>query len=186
MSLPAGFSITSFGYDPYEDMLKHYHADTTSHTGRTLMDHLKGVRDLLKAWEMPEYVCVAGLFHSIYSTNIFTVQSASFEDREVIEVMIGKQAERLAYLFCVSERPDAFFEAMHTNRILNRHTGEVEVVKSFDVLDLVVLEVANHIEQDMGAHLVAKIWDKPALSTFMTKNAMNDMRRFMYKHGITR
>jgi hypothetical protein len=180
-----GIAVVPFGYDPYEDCLKQFHTDTTEHSGRTFLEHLKGTRDLLKEWDMPEHVQVAGLFHSIYGTNIFQVQSASFDDREFLKAMIGERAERLAYLFCVADRPTAFFEALNTNRIRNRHSQEVISVTSIEMLDLITIEAANHIEQNMGAHLIAKIWSTPSLNAFMSVKALNHCRRFMYEHGIT-
>lgn len=181
-----GIAVVPFGYDPYEDLLKQFHTDTTSHTGRTLFDHLKGTRDLLKKWEMPEHVQVAGLFHSIYGTNIFTVKSASFEDRDLLKALIGTKAEWLAYLFCVAQRPQAFFDAFEDNYIHHRETYYGHMVTSVEIHELIAIEVANHIEQDMGAELVAKVWDRGSFNTLLTGKAMDDMRRFMYKHGITR
>lgn len=180
-----GIAVVEHGYDPYEDLLKQFHADTTEHSGRTFLEHLKGTRRILKEWDMPEHVQIAGLFHSIYGTNIFTVQSAKFEDREYLKLMIGEAAEELAYLFCVADRPKSFFEALNTNWIRDRHTQEPIHVKATEVLDLICIEAANHIEQNMGAHLIAKIWKTPSLNAFMTTKAMNHMRRFMYEHGIT-
>jgi hypothetical protein len=182
-----GISIEPFGYDPYEDTLKQFHTDTTGHSGRTLIEHLKGTRKLLEDWGMPQHVCIAGLFHSIYGTNIFTTQSASFDDRDLLKGLIGEQAEWLAYLFCVTERPNAFFSFTHELGLLvNRHTQERLLVRNLDRLELIVIEAANHIEQDMGAELIAHIWERSQHNCLMTRKAMDDMRRFMYKHGITR
>ena len=39
------------------------------HTGSASFDeHLKGVQAVLRYWNAPEYLCSAGLFHSIYGT----------------------------------------------------------------------------------------------------------------------
>jgi hypothetical protein len=181
-----GIAVAPFGYDPHEDILKRYHADTTGHSGRTFLEHLKGTRRLLQEWEMPEYVCTAGLFHSIYGTNIFTVASAPLEDREVLQTLIGAKAEWLAYLFCVANRPNAFLSVGETGRLMNRHTYQEIPITNQERLELIAIEVANHIEQDMGAQLIAHIWDKPQHNVLLTKKAMDDMRRFMHRHGINR
>ena len=52
--------------------------------------------------------------------------------------------------------------------------------------DLIAIEVANHIEQNMGAELIATIWDRPKHTTLLTTKAMSAMRVFMFKHGIQR
>jgi hypothetical protein len=179
-------AVVAHDYDPYEDCLKQFHTDTTSHTGRTLFEHLKGTRDLLKKWGMPEHVQVAGLFHSIYGTNIFTTPSASFTDRDLLQALIGTKAEWLAYLFCVAKRPKAFFDAFEDNSIHNRFGFHSHMVTNVEIHELIAIEIANHMEQDMGAELVAKVWDRSMYNTLLTKTAMDDMRRFMYKHGITR
>lgn len=139
------------------DFLEAHHASTTGHSGRTFLRHLEGTERVLKDWEMPSHLQLAGLFHSIYGTNIFTVQSASFGEREEVSALIGPTAEWLAYLFCVTNRPDAFFGALHTHWVRNRFSQEAIHVPGTDLRDLMILEAANHIEQNMGHALVFKI-----------------------------
>lgn len=134
---------------PYIDLLRRFHADVTPHSGRTLIDHLSGTYRLLQDWGNPAEICLAGLFHSIYGTNIFTVRSASFSDRPTIRAAIGTPAERLAFLFCVSERPVAFLKAA-----AERHYVLTDIVHGGDLpieLDelkaLIEIEVANFLEQ---------------------------------------
>jgi hypothetical protein len=137
------------GAAPYLDLLRRYHADATPHSGRALIDHLAGVYRLLEAWNNAPEICRAGLFHSIYGTNIFTVRSASFDDRAHIRAVIGDVAERLAFLFCVSERPVAFLKAaLERNYILADvvHGGEVPVTEA-ELNALIEIEVANFLEQ---------------------------------------
>ena len=47
------------------DFLKSTQTDTKSHSGTTLIEHLKGVHDILKKGGAPQYLQDAGLFHSI-------------------------------------------------------------------------------------------------------------------------
>jgi hypothetical protein len=173
-----GISVAPFGYDPHEETLKHYHADTTGHSGRTFLEHLKGTRQILQDWGMPEHVCIAGLYHSIYGTNIFTVQSAPFEDREILELLIGKKAERLAYLFCVANRPEAFFTALTSNWIRNRHTQEMIRVEKNEEFELLAIEAANHIEQEMGHALVGKIVETLKFYPYLSIRAKQEMLDF--------
>ncbi len=133
---------------PHLDLLERYHTDVTPHSGRHLIDHLSGVYRLLAAWRNPPDVCVAGLFHSIYGTNIFDVQSAPFSDRVVIRDAIGEKAERLAFLFCVSERPVAFLQAAaERNYVLNDivHREPVTITAA-ELAALIEIEVANFVE----------------------------------------
>jgi hypothetical protein len=111
-------------------------ADDVGHSGRKLFDHLKGTYELLRSWEAPEHVCIAGLFHSIYGTNVFKHQCLlpTLQNRALLQELIGKDAEFLAYVFCTSDRPRAFLEM-----------GWDEA--SPELKDLLEIECANLLEQ---------------------------------------
>jgi hypothetical protein len=88
-----------------------------------------------------------GLFHSIYATQSYKTQSASFDDRERIRTAIGERAERLAFLFCVSRRGQ-FFEILG-DPVAKLHDGvhDVDIPVSHDELhDLIEIEIANYVE----------------------------------------
>src|SRR5262245_18723471 len=85
-------------------LLEHYGTATAPHIGGSLRDHLIGTFELLKSWGNDEAVCLAGLFHSIYGTEIYTRESAPLGERDAIRRAIGDRAEELAYLFCVCDR----------------------------------------------------------------------------------
>ena len=57
------------------DLLIDLNTDSLSHSHGTLIDHLQQTYELLKQWENPQYVCLAGLFHSIYGTQIYKKQT---------------------------------------------------------------------------------------------------------------
>jgi len=84
-------------------------AGKTRHSGSTLYAHLSGTHKLLEDWGNSEDVCTAGLFHSIYGTWRFKHQSWPLTDRATIKKLIGEDAEHLAYIFCTTDRPRAFF-----------------------------------------------------------------------------
>ena len=152
---------TPGGAAPFLDLLRRYHADVTPHSGRHLLDHLVGVFRLLASWGNSPEVCRAGLFHSIYGTNIFTVQSATFAERAAIRAIIGERAERLAFLFCISERPVAFLRAAAERRyVLDDivHHQPV-VVTPGEIAALLEIEVANFLEQPENADDVRLIHD---------------------------
>lgn len=137
------------GAAPFLGVLQRFHADETPHSGRTLIDHLLGTYRLLESWGALPAVCRAGLFHSIYGTNIFAFKSASFDDRPTIRDAIGDQAERLAFLFCVSERPVAFLKAvLERNYVLEDRVHGVRLaVTPSEIGALIEIEVANFLEQ---------------------------------------
>eukprot|EP00970_Alexandrium_tamarense_P009859 scaffold1967_cov199-Alexandrium_tamarense.AAC.41 len=58
------------------------------HTGSESFDeHLKGVQGILRGWGSPEYLCSAGLFHSIYGTEGFQGFSLPLSERDAISTV---------------------------------------------------------------------------------------------------
>ena len=85
------------------DFLKQLGSDEVKHENQSLLEHLIGVRDILKKWGAPEYVQDGGLFHSVYGTTYFKPQLTI--DRDAVRYLIGKKAEELAYWFCFLDSP---------------------------------------------------------------------------------
>jgi hypothetical protein len=133
-------------------------AHTSSHSGRTLMDHLVGTYSLLKSWQAPEKVCLAGLFHSIYGTNAFHRQSLSESERPKVQASIGMEAEELAWLFCNVERPKAFLEAIQSNQLISRYS-QLPLACNAEILShLLEIECANLIEQGGRSQALQSIY----------------------------
>src|SRR5713226_8702671 len=132
----------------YLDLLRELSTDESSHSGRTLFEHLKGTHDLLDKWENPQDLCVGGLFHSIYGTEYYKVQSANVADRKHIADVIGPRAEELAFLFCTTDRVSFFKEADNQDPVLiDRTTKEHVPVSTATLGALIEIEVANYVEQ---------------------------------------
>jgi hypothetical protein len=133
--------------------------DGVRHSGRTLFEHLKGTHDLLQRQGAPDYVCLAGLFHSIYGTNIFRHNTVPITRRDLVVDLIGLPAERLAFIFCSCERPRAFVEAVkrgHPYYVLNTRYADVIQLSEADMRDLLDIEVAN-LEDQGGGQLLPDV-----------------------------
>jgi hypothetical protein len=85
------------------DFLKQLGSDKVKHGNQSLLEHLIGVRDILKKGGAPEYVQDGGLFHSVYGTTYFKPQMTT--DRDAVCCLIGEKAEELAYWFCFLDSP---------------------------------------------------------------------------------
>lgn len=133
--------------NPHE-YLKSLGVEFTAHSGRTFYEHLCNVELILKVCRQPEYVCLAGLYHSIYGTNYFTKTTTT--DRDAIKNVIGEKAERLAYLFCNAHRPYCWFTS---NDIIMRD-GSFIRVDNQTLHDLRMIEGANLLEQQQGADMI--------------------------------
>ena len=68
------------------------------HSETNLFDHLYAVYTILLNGNKPAYVCLAGLYHSVYETEYFRFSKPYTRD-EVID-RIGEKAEHLVYEFC--------------------------------------------------------------------------------------
>ena len=78
------------------------------HSQSTFFDHCLNTFYILKSYELPEEVTLAGLFHSIYGTDSF---KTPFDiGRDEIKKYIGNKAEEIAFVFCSLEN--------RTNRII--------------------------------------------------------------------
>lgn len=122
--------------------------DSLDHSRRSLLDHLLGTRTLLAAWGARQPVCDAGLFHSVYSTEAFEAAAVSLDRRDEVRSLIGGEAERLAWLFCVMNREsfDANLGEPSSPTIANRLTSERIALKRGEFVDLVNLSCANTLE----------------------------------------
>jgi hypothetical protein len=132
----------------YITLLEQLDAHVTSHSRRTLLDHLQGTHDLLVAWGNEPDICVAGLFHSVYGTYAFAKRSAELSMRDEIRGVIGTEAEHLVYLFCVTDRR-CFYEHLDESRFCLRdivHNGDLDLDRN-TLAALIEIEVANILEQ---------------------------------------
>jgi hypothetical protein len=113
----------------------------------------------IKAWGNRESVCRAGLFHSIYGTNIFTVSSAGFDQRARIRTAIGEEAEQLAHLFCSTNRPIALLQALIANQceLEDVVNGGTHRLVRADLVALIEIEVANFLEHPEDREVIAQI-----------------------------
>lgn len=68
------------------------------HSDSTYYNHCTSIYKILKKIKQPEHVCLAGLFHSVYSTEYFQIKNPP--SRNDIKTVIGAKAENLVYIFC--------------------------------------------------------------------------------------
>lgn len=115
-----------------------------------LFTHVKNTHDLLESWGNPPEVCLAGLCHSIYGTWHVSHTALPFTQRDTVRDLIGEEAERLAYIFCVAERPKDLLDCLDRRdvEIKDHHTGAVMALTRETLDRLLEIEAANILEQD--------------------------------------
>ncbi len=124
--------------------------DTVAHSGKTFMGHLIGVYRLMKAAGCDEELCSAGMFHSIYGTQLFQDFKLPLERRGEVRALLGERAEKLAYLNCAMDRPSfdrAVEEGCSPYRFRNRITSEEVELSERDFDDLCRIHLYDWLEQ---------------------------------------
>lgn len=132
------------------DFLRGLGTEDVPHTGgHGFLAHLVGVFRDLEEWGAEQHLCRAGLFHSIYGTELFKRFSLPLDRRDEVKSLIGDRAEHLAYVNCVMDRStlDALVETNGPYRLRVRDTGEMIELSPAEYDDLVRLHLCDWLEQ---------------------------------------
>ena len=125
-------------------------ADAVAHTDKTYMAHGIGVYNDLKKWGCDEDVCNAGLFHSIYGTELFQGFTLPTDRRNDLVELIGEHAEKLAYVNCFMDRASMDAQLQQSEgpyTIRHRVTGESMELSKEEYDDLVTVHLCDWLEQ---------------------------------------
>ena len=109
----------------HTDFLLGLGTDKVPHTGDdAFMTHLISVYRDLDAWGCEEAVCLGGLYHSIYGTELFQRFALPLDRRGEVRALAGARAERLGYLNSAMDRPsfDAILADHGPRRMRDRFT----------------------------------------------------------------
>ncbi|MBI1313339.1 hypothetical protein GC176_18765 [bacterium] len=137
-------------YRPMIEFLRSLGTEDVPHSGdKGFLSHLIGVFRDLQEWGCAQNLCRAGLFHSIYGTELFQKFSLPVDRRDEVQARIGERAEWLAYVNCMMDRAsfDALVESEGPFRIRNRVSGEMMDRSRGDFDDLVRLHLCDWLEQ---------------------------------------
>jgi 2OG-Fe(II) oxygenase superfamily len=93
--------------DQLQQFLTQVGAATKSHQSTTLIKHLLGTYDLLRAADQSDAVCFAGATHSLFGTNIYRDACMSHDQTDQLKEIIGSTALELVRLFSAVARPGA-------------------------------------------------------------------------------
>jgi hypothetical protein len=119
------------------------------HPSGTLAEHLRGTYDVLASWSCPEHVRLAGLYHSVYGTEVFQTQTIALDARERVKEAIGDSAEQLTFLYCALQR-SSLYENLDRGApysIEDRAGGRIALDGIEQFAELLTLDVANRLEQ---------------------------------------
>jgi hypothetical protein len=125
-------------------------AAEVAHSTKTYLAHAIGVYNDLKKWGCDEEVARAGLFHSIYGTELFQRFTLPLERRGEVRELIGRRAEQIAWMNCAIDRAYFDREVLKSSgpyRILDRFSGQELDVSDEDFHDLCVVHMCDWLEQ---------------------------------------
>lgn len=125
-------------------------AEEVAHSQKSFLAHLVAVHRLMEVQGCSEEVCRAGMFHSIYGTQLFQGFKLPLERRAEVRDLIGVRAEWLAYLNCALDRP-SFDTALNGEgdqyTFTDRITGEPVRLNRVDFDDLCRIHLYDWLEQ---------------------------------------
>lgn len=132
------------------DFLVGLEIEKVPHTEKTYLAHLTSVYRYMERCGCNAELCRAGMFHSIYGTELFQGFKLPLERRPSMQELIGDRAERLAYLNCAMDRA-SLDRAVETGtepyRIVDRVTGTEVNLSEADFDDLCRIHLYDFLEQ---------------------------------------
>ena len=141
--------MTDPQYKAMTRFLRDLGTESVPHTGTAFLAHLVGVYNDLRAWDATTEVCRAGMFHSIYGTEMFQKFALPLEQRDQVRELIGDHAEFVAWVNCVMDR-STFDEQLETAApfsIRNRLNGESIEMNQEQFTDLCIVHLCDWLEQ---------------------------------------
>lgn len=137
----------------FKDLTDYLHevgAAEVTHTEKGYLAHAIGVYNDLKKWGWDEELARAGIFHSIYGTELFQRFKLPLEQRGEVRELIGERAEFLCWLNCAMDRPHFDRELLKPAgpyQILDRFSGELVNVSDEDFDALGFMHLCDWLEQ---------------------------------------
>ncbi len=132
------------------DFLVGLGVDKVDHTSKSFLAHLIGVYRYMEARGCDQELCRAGMFHSIYGTELFQGFKLPVEKRPEVRKLIGARAERLAYINCAMDRSSFDRAACEDGKsycFIDRLTQEEIRLSREDFDDLCKIHLYDWLEQ---------------------------------------
>ncbi len=138
--------------DPPQELiesLENLNANSIAHSSTTLLRHLVRTYQLLKKWEAPEYVCISGLYHSIYGTQTFKKFLIDPQQREKLRKLVPSDSENLVYYFYIHDKKEFLKNLTKANSLplINRLDRSNIYITEEEFLDFLRIRLADYIEQ---------------------------------------
>jgi hypothetical protein len=151
------------------DKLKELGAGEFAHLNGPLVAHLTGTYELLVNWGNNETLCRAGLYHAVYGTSGYADQLVKLKNRNMIQTLIGEDAENIVYDYCACHR-EIFWPQIGMNAkpiFKNRFTNDEYSVGIEWLKNFCELTVANELEIAKNSNSFIEEYGTELRSLFM-------------------
>src|SRR6185369_6931573 len=131
-----------------------------AHLNGNLESHLLGTYALLLEWGDPGHICDAGLYHAVYGTQPMERlgiphKRYSPSDRPAIRKIIGRESERLVYLYAACDRDYFYPQSGSPNPAYrDRFTGKRLRLPAETLRAILEITLANELEICLSGPLV--------------------------------
>lgn len=166
--------ITSAVFNKKIEFLVEQGSLNKQHTSGDLLTHLISTYLILESWRCDDHVCFAGLFHSIYGTETYPLNTVRYDQRNRIKDQIGDEGEALVFYFSCMEKKsfyDNFSNLEMPSKLVNRFTGELINIELSTLIELAHISLANWLDQ--RASLPREYWFKRASEFKEMKEHLN-------------
>jgi hypothetical protein len=85
-------------------LMRRLGAGQVEHLGGDLLSHLVRTEEILRSWDVPEPVALAGLCHATYGTDGFPQALLPTTERATLAAAAGDEAEAITYLYGSCDR----------------------------------------------------------------------------------
>lgn len=160
-------------------------AESITHPGGSLLEHLARVHDRLCRWGLDRDICLAGLCHATYGTDGFAASLLTTRGRHILVELIGQRAESLVYLYGSCDRESSYpsFRCPNSDVVMvNRFTRVHVVPAAAEVRGFCHITIANELDVLVhGAHRAAAFieWLRQIttdMSPWLSNDAVVDAR----------
>jgi hypothetical protein len=129
---------------------------STEHGQGSFFKHLVETWSILRWWRADEATCLAGLFHSVYSTDAFPLAIVPTAKRHEVVHVIGAEAENLVHLFHRADRRALWTQ--QTRGTLPTREGQTVALSEGDLARLAIVEAANIAQQSARSDGAPTLW----------------------------
>lgn len=147
---------------PASQLLRQRNADDIEHPGGNLLQHLARTADLLESWQATPAVVLAGLCHAAYGTDGFAVALFELDERDLLQQVIGREAEALVYRYAACDRGFTYAAAIGgVFGYRDRFTGDEVRLPAAVQAGFVDMTFANELDlYDHSSEFRTTVWPK--------------------------